>query len=221
MLQDLRLALRRLGKTPGFTAVTIVTLALAIGANTTTFSALNRFLLRPLPVDRPRELYEFSTTGLTQSYPDYADFRDRNRSLAGLVAYRIAPVALSQGGKNSHLWGNEATGNYFDLLGVHAFLGRTFTQEDDQRSSPHAVIVLSYIAWQDRFGGDPNIVGKSAKLNGLDYNIAASLLKAFSKPRFCWRRSSGFRCRWSRRSSPATRRGWIGGPLTTFGRSGD
>src|SRR5579862_8648262 len=128
MLQDVRLALRRLGKTPGFSAVTIVTLALAIGANTTTFSALNRFLLRPLPVDHPKELFNVATTGLTQSYPDYIDLRDRNRSLTGLVAYRIAPVALSQGGKNSHLWGNEATGNYFDLLGVHAFLGRTFTQ---------------------------------------------------------------------------------------------
>ena len=176
MLQDLRLALRRLAKTPGFTVVTIVTLALAIGANTTTFSALNRFLLRPLPVDQPKELFTVGTTGLTQSYPDYADFRDRNRSLTGLVAYRIAPVALSQGGKNSHLWGNEATGNYFDLLGVHAFLGRTFTQEDDQRSSPHAVIVLSYAAWQDRFGGDPNIVGKSgqAERPGLQHHRRGS-----------------------------------------------
>ncbi|HTS47614.1 MAG TPA: ABC transporter permease [Bryobacteraceae bacterium] len=179
MLQDLRLALRRLGKTPGFTAVTIVTLALAIGANTTTFSALNRFLLRPLPVDRPKELFNVGTASLTQSYPDYVDLRERNRTLSGLVAYRIAPVALSQGGKNSHLWGDEATGNYFELLGVHAFLGRTFTQEDDQRSSPHAVIVLSYAAWQDRFGGDPNIVGKSAKLNGLDYNIIGVAPKGF------------------------------------------
>ena len=179
MLQDLRLAVRRLAKTPGFTAVTILTLALAIGANTTTFSALNRFLLRPLPVDQPKELVNVGTASITQSYPDYVDLRDRNRTLAGLVAYRIAPVALSQGGKNSHLWGNEATGNYFDLLGVHAFLGRTFTQEDDQRSSPHAVIVLSYAAWQDRFGGDPNIVGKSAKLNGLDYNIIGVAPKGF------------------------------------------
>ncbi len=179
MLQDLRLALRRLAKTPAFTAVTILTLALAIGANTTTFSALNRFLLRPLPVDRPKELFNVGTTSITQSYPDYVDLRDRNRTLSGLVAYRIAPVALSQGGKNSHLWGNEATGNYFDLLGVHAFLGRTFTQEDDQRSSPHAVIVLSYAAWQDRFGADPNIVGKSAKLNGLNYNIVGVAPKGF------------------------------------------
>ena len=179
MLQDLRIALRRLGKTPGFTAVTILTLALAIGANTTTFSALNHFLLRPLPVDRPKELFNIATSEITQSYPDYADLRDRNRSLAGLVAYRIAPVAFSQGGRNIHLWGNEATGNYFDLLGVRAFLGRTLTQEDDQRSSPRAVMMLSYACWQDRFGGDPNVVGKTAKLNGLDYSIVGVAPKGF------------------------------------------
>jgi predicted permease len=179
VLQDIKLAVRRLSKTPGFTAVTIVTLALAIGANTTTFSGLNRFLLRPLPVERPEELITVAAGSLSQSYPDYLDFRDRNRSLAGLVAYRIAPVALSQGGKNSYLWGYEATGNYFDVLGVRALLGRTFTPEDDQRSSPHAVIVLSYAGWQDRFGADPNIIGKKVKLNKLDYAVAGVMPKGF------------------------------------------
>ena len=179
MRHDLRVALRRLGKTPGFTVVTIITLALAIGANTTTFSALNRFLLRPLPVNQPDELVTISSNGITQSYPDYIDLRDRTRTLSGLIAYRIAPVALSQGGKNVHLWGNESTGNYFDVLGIHAFLGRTLTPEDDQRSSPHAVIVLSYSAWQSRFGGDANIVGKSVKLNGLDFTIAGVAPKGF------------------------------------------
>ncbi|HLH00211.1 MAG TPA: ABC transporter permease [Bryobacteraceae bacterium] len=179
MGQDLRIALRRLGKTPGFTAVTVLTLALAIGANTTTFSALNRFLLRPLPVDRPNELVTISSNGITQSYPDYRDFRDRNRTLSGLIAYRIAPVALSQGGKNIHLWGYEATGNYFDVLGVRAMLGRGFTPEDDQRSSPHPVIVLSYSSWQNRFGGDPNVIGKQVKLNGLNYNIVGVAPKGF------------------------------------------
>jgi hypothetical protein len=86
---------------------------------------------------------------------------------------------MSQGGKNIHLWGIEATGNYFDVLGVRAFMGRIFTPEDDQRSSPHAVIVLSYTTWLNRFGADPNIVGKSAKLIGLDYNIIGVLPKGF------------------------------------------
>lgn len=173
MLQDIRISLRRLSKTPGFTLVTVATLALAIGANTTTFSALNQFLLRPLPVERPSELVYLNTSGgfISQSYPNYIDFRDRNRTLSGLIAYRIQPVGISHAGKNSHIWGFEASGNYFDVLGVHAILGRTFAPEDDRIASPHPVIVISYSAWQTRFAGDPNIVGQSVKLNGLDYNI--------------------------------------------------
>src|ERR1035438_8365612 len=103
MLQDIRLSLRRLNQTPGFTIVTVATLALAIGANTITFSALNQFLLRPLPVERPNELVFLNTRGgISQSYPNYMDFRDRNRTLSGLMAYRIQPVGISHGGKNSH-----------------------------------------------------------------------------------------------------------------------
>ena len=96
VIQDFRLALRRLAKTPAFTAVTVATLALAIGANTTTFSALNQFLLRPLPVERPKELVFLNGRGgVTQSYPNYLAFRDRNHSLSGLIAGRIAPVGLN------------------------------------------------------------------------------------------------------------------------------
>lgn len=180
MLQDVRIALRRLGKTPGFAVVTILTLALAIGANTTTFSALNHFLLRPLPVDHPQDLvFLNSARGPTQSYPVYLDFRDRSRTLSGVIAYRIAPVAFSQGGKNAQLWGDEATGNYFDVLGVPALLGRTFTADDDRRGSSHPVIVLSYNTWQSRFGADANIVGRTAKLNGLDYTILGVMPKGF------------------------------------------
>lgn len=180
MLQDVRLAVRRLAQSPGFAAVTVVTLALAIGANTTTFSALNQFLLRPLPVERPQELVHLNTTRIiSQSYPNYRDFRDRNRTLAGLICYRIQPAGMSQGGKNSYLWGYESSGNYFDLLGVHAILGRTFGPEDDQESSPRAVIVISYSFWQTRFAGDPNVIGKTVKLNGLDYSIIGVAPRGF------------------------------------------
>lgn len=180
MLQDLRLALRRLANTPAFTIVTVLTLALALGANTTTFSALNHFLLRPLPVEHPEQLV-FLNSGRSpvQSYPVYLDLRDRNRTLSGLISYRISPVAFSQGGKNAQLWGYEATGNYFDMLGVHALLGRTFTPDDDRRGSTHPVIVINYNAWQKRFGGDPNVLGKKAKLNGLDYTIIGVMPKEF------------------------------------------
>jgi predicted permease len=180
MLQDLRLAIRRLAKAPGFTAVTILTLALAIGANTTTFSALNHFLLRPLPVAHPDELvFLNSSRGPSQSYPAYVEFRDRNRTLSGLIAYRISPVAFNRGGKNAQLWGDEASGNYFDVLGVPAMLGRTFTADDDRRGAARPVIVISYVTWKNHFGGDPNIVGKPAKLNGLDYTILGVMPKEF------------------------------------------
>jgi predicted permease len=180
MLQDIRLSLRRLGQTPGFTVVTVATLALAIGANTTTFSALNQFLLRPLPVERPSELVFLNTgRGISQSYPNFIDFRNSNRTLSGLIAYRIQPVGISHAGKNSHIWGYEASGNYFDVLGVRPILGRTFGPEDDQISSPRPVIVISYAAWQNRFAGDPNVVGQRVKLNGLDYTILGVAPRGF------------------------------------------
>ncbi len=179
-MQDIRLALRRLGQTPGFTVVTVATLALAIGANTTTFTAINQFLLRPLPVEHPSELV-FLNTGdrISQSYPNYIDFRDSNRTLSGLLAYRIQPVGISRGGKNSHIWGYEASGNYFDVLGVRPVLGRTFTPEDDRMSSPRPVIVISYASWQTRFAADPSIVGQRVKLNGLDYTILGVAQRGF------------------------------------------
>jgi len=95
LLQDFRLAFRRLKQSPGFAAAAILTLALGVGANTTTFSAINRLVLRPLPVERPQELVFLNRTKApNQSYLNYKDFRDRNRSLAGLIGYRVAPVAL-------------------------------------------------------------------------------------------------------------------------------
>jgi predicted permease len=181
VLQDLRLALRRLAQTPAFTTVTIATLALAIGANTTTFSALNQFLLRPLPVERPKELVFLNRgrDGVTQSYPNYLAFRDRNRTFDGLIAGRIQPVGLSYGDKNSYIWGYEATGNYFNVLGIRALIGRTLTPEDDRRSSPNPVLVISYQAWQNRFAADPSIVGKKVKLNGLDYTVVGVAPQGF------------------------------------------
>jgi predicted permease len=181
VIQEFRLALRRLGQTPAFTSVTIATLALAIGANTTTFSALNQFLLRPLPVERPKELVFLNNgrNGVTQSYPNYVAFRDRNRTLDGLFAGRIQPVGLTLVDKTAYIWGYEATGNYFEVLGIRALIGRTFTPDDDRRSSPHAVLVLSYDSWQNRFAADPNIVGKRVKLNNLEYTIIGVTPKTF------------------------------------------
>src|SRR5579872_2183138 len=143
LLLDSRLALRRLRHSPGFTAAAILTLALGIGANTTTFSVLNKLLLSPLPVERPYELVALNGGGAF-SYPVYRDLRDRTRTLSGLVAYRPAPVSLSLNGANAHLFGFEVSGNYFEVLGVTALLGRTLTPADDQKRLGHPVVVLSY-----------------------------------------------------------------------------
>ena len=180
LLQDSRLAFRRLRQSPGFAAAAIATLALGIGANTTTFSAINKLILRPLPVERPGQLVFLNTaTGSNQSYPGYKDFRDRNRSLSGLVAYRPAPVAMSQNGNNAHVWGYEVSGNYFQVLGVQAILGRTLTPADDDKPGAHPVIVLNYDCWQRRFAADPEIAGKSIKINGLGYTILGVMPRGF------------------------------------------
>jgi len=181
LLQDFRLAFRRLRQSPGFAFAAIVTLALGIGANTVTFSAINKLLLRPLPVERPGELVFLNSNraGDNQSYPNYKDLRDRNQSLAGLIAMRVAPVNMSQNGNNAHVWGYEVTGNYFDVLGVRALLGRTLTPADDQKIGAHPVVVLSYNSWQSRFAGDPGVIGKSVKINGLGYTILGVMPSGF------------------------------------------
>jgi predicted permease len=178
--QDIKFAIRRLRKSPGFTAIAILTLALAIGANTTVFSVVNALLLRPLPVERPQELVFLSRkTSENQSYPNYLDFRDRTRTLSGLVAMRIAVVALNHGGENARIWGYEVTGNYFQVLGVKPALGRFFTPGEDQNPGGDPYVVLSYAAWQHRFGGDPGIVNKTVNIDGLTYTVLGVAPKGF------------------------------------------
>jgi predicted permease len=173
LVQDIRYALRMLMKAPGFTAVAVLTLALGIGANTAVFSVLNALILRPLPVERPGELafLENAHYGPSQSFPNYQDLRDRNRTFAGLVGYRIAPMELETGAGAERIWGYLATGNYFDVLGIQPALGHFFYQSDDLNpgSSPYAV--LSYSAWQSRFGGDRAIVGKTIRINRLPFTV--------------------------------------------------
>lgn len=181
MLQDLTFAVRRLRKSPGFTAIAILTLALAIGANTIVFSVLNALVLRPLPVERPQELVFLSggKGNQNQSFPNYLDFRDRTTTLSGLVATRLAVVALSHGGENARIWGYEVTGNYFQVLGVRPAAGRFFTPAEDQKVGGDPYAVLGYSAWQHRFGGDPGIVNRTVTINGLDYTVLGVASRGF------------------------------------------
>ena len=171
--QDIRFAFRTLRKSPGFTAVAVLTLALGIGANTAVFSVVNTLILRPLPVERPSELafLQNARYGPSQSFPNYKDLRDRNRTFAGLVGYRMAPMELETERGAERIWGYLATGNYFDVLGVKPALGRFFNQKDDVNPGASPYAVLSHGVWQSRFGGDPAIVGKTIRINRLPYTV--------------------------------------------------
>jgi putative ABC transport system permease protein len=182
---DIRFGLRGLAKSPGFTAVAVLSLALGIGANTALFSLVNALLLRHLPVARPEQLVAVGNParvgGVSEGTPQFGLFslplyyavRDANRSFSGLLAtgrtgaldFRAEGSAATA--EAEHPRGRLVTGNYFSVLGVHAALGRTFTEEDDRPGgvSPPTV-VLAYEYWQRRFGRDPEVVGKRLKING-------------------------------------------------------
>lgn len=173
LFQDLKYGLRMLARSPGFTSVAVVTLALGIGANALVFSVVNALVLRPLPVERPEQLVFLETKQgqPSHSFPNYKDLRDRNQTFAGLVGYRISPMELESGAGAARIWGYLATGNYFDVLGVAPAMGRFFHQEDDLHPGASPYAVLSYGSWRMRFGADPGIIGKAIRINRLPYTV--------------------------------------------------
>ncbi|HLH18451.1 MAG TPA: ABC transporter permease [Bryobacteraceae bacterium] len=172
--RDVRYVLRTLRRSPGFTAAAVLSLALGIGANSTVFSLVNALVLKPLPVARPAEVYSLESGGNSVSFslPAYRDFRDRNRTLSALAAFRIVVMSLERGGGGAErLWGYLATGNYFEMLGVRPALGRLFGPQDDLHPGASSYAVLSYGCWQTRFGGDPQIAGRLIRVNGFSYTV--------------------------------------------------
>lgn len=177
---DLRYAARMLRKSPAFSAVAVLSLALGIGANAIVFSVVNALVLRPLPVAHPEQLVFIQTMhgGYSHSFPNYKDFRDRNTMLDGLAGYRISPMSLESGGAN-RVWGYLATGNYFDLLGVRPALGQFFHQADDLRPGASPFAVLNYECWQRRFAGDPGVIGRTIRINRLPYTVLGVAPRGF------------------------------------------
>jgi predicted permease len=173
LAKDVRFALRMLRKSPGFTAVAVITLALSIGANAVVFGVLNAMILRPLNVPNEGNFYEVDRNGWGfQSYPNYVDERDRNRSFEDLAAYTITAGAVDPGGGNpTPMWCYEVTGNYFDVLGIRPYLGRLLHSSDEQgpRSAPY--IVLTYAYWQSHFQGDRGVVGRVVAVNKQSFTI--------------------------------------------------
>jgi hypothetical protein len=173
LLQDVRFGLRVLAKSPGFTIVAVLTLALAIGANAVVFSMLNGLVLRPLNVAGAKSLAIIERGDGTpiQSYPDYLDLRERNRSFDDLMAYQITRAGLNTGHDAAPAWLYEASGNYFDVLGIEPYLGRFFHTSDEHGENSSPYIVLSYAYWESRFDGDRAVVGRTVQLNKHPYTI--------------------------------------------------
>ncbi|HKP86005.1 MAG TPA: ABC transporter permease [Blastocatellia bacterium] len=185
MIQDLRYGVRMLMKNPGFTLVAVLSLALGTGANTAIFSLVNTAMLRPLPIARPEQLVSLNNMAENRtfpsfSYPNYKDLSERNEVFSGLIAYRYAPLSLSYDGINERLWGYEVTGNYFEVLGVEAALGRMISPDDDRMAGAHPVAVVSHKYWQQRFGSDPGIIGKDVIVNGRGYTVIGVAPQGFN-----------------------------------------
>jgi len=173
-LQDIRFSLRVLRKSPGFTIVAIATLALGIGANAIVFSVMNALILHPLHVPQSQSLYQLmrgKEKAGNQSFPDYRDLRDRNRSFDQLVAYDGAIAGFDTGGDPSSAWVELVTGNYFDGLELHPYLGRLIHPSDEHGPNSAPYIVLSYTYWHARFHDDPGVIGRIVQVNKNPFTI--------------------------------------------------
>jgi predicted permease len=175
MLQDLRYAVRTLWKSPGFTTIAVIALALGIGANTAMFSIVNGVLLRPIPYPKPQQLLKLYTSApqfrdASVSYPNYLDWQQRNQSFEAMAAYRNETFNLTGQGEPERLRGLMVSAVMFNALGVKPILGHTFTSEEDRRGAA-PVVVLTSSLWKTRFGGDPNVIGRGMTLTDKLYTI--------------------------------------------------
>ena len=173
LVRDVRFSIRVLRKSPGFATVAVVTLALAIGANAVVFGVLNGLILRPLNVPQAESLYgtEYGDGSGWQSYPNYLDLRDRNRSFEALAAFNFVFVGLDTGKSPSRASGFAVTGNYFDVLRVYPYLGRFFHSSDEHGPNSAPYIVLTYGYWHTHFQDDRGVLGRVIRLNKHPFTI--------------------------------------------------
>ena len=182
LLQDLRYAFRLLAKSPGFTLIAVLTLALGIGANTAIFTVVNAVLLRPLGFRDPSRVVlvaeKTSYPTVSTSYENYIDWRDQSHLFESLEATRGATITLTGSGEPERLNARMATAPLFSLLGVNAILGRTFLAEEDHAGGA-PVVILSYGLWQRHFGAARDILGKSITLDSQPYTVVGVLPSGF------------------------------------------
>jgi predicted permease len=186
--KDIRFALRAFRKSPVFTAVALLSLALGIGANTAIFTLLDQVLLRSMPVKKPQELVLLGMNGYhygsnwgdhALSYPMYRDFKANNSVFSSLFCRFENDFSLGFNGTTERVTGELVSGSYFPSLGVGAAIGRTFIPDDDRIPGGHPVAVLSYAYWQSRFARDPSILGTTVAVNGHNFTIVGVAQKGF------------------------------------------
>jgi predicted permease len=186
--RDFKYALRTLARTPSFTVIAILTLALGIGANTAIFTLLDQILLRLLPVKNPQELvlltmhgrhYGSNWGGNAISHPMFRDFAAHNEVFSDMFARFAFSGSLSFNGQAERVDIELVSGDYFSTLGLNPYLGRVFTAEDDRIPDAYPYIVLNYAYWQSRFSSDPQIVGKTLTLNNYNMTIVGVLQPGF------------------------------------------
>jgi putative ABC transport system permease protein len=186
LIRDARHAIRMLAKSPGFTLVAVLTLALGIAANSTIFSWISSTLLNPIPGVTHTSRMVTVMRGERSDHPtppfsylDYRDLRDRNHSFAGLLGYHDDFMSLTGAGKPERIYGALTSWNYFGVLGVHPMLGHGFLPSEEQQGSDAAVVVISYGLWQTHFGGDRSIIGRSIEINRHPYRIIGVTPRGF------------------------------------------
>ncbi len=183
LVQDVRYGMRLLRRSPAFTFVALVSLALGIGANSAIFTLVDRVLLKPLPVREPDRLVLLH--GGSWTNPVWEQIRDRQAQFsAGALAWLDDRIDLSQGGTTEFVEGVWASGGFFDVLGVSAVLGRTFTSVDDRRDGgpDGPVAVISYAFWQRRFGGETSVIGRTIAVNRVPFTIVGVTPASFLGP---------------------------------------
>jgi predicted permease len=183
LTEELRYALRTLLRNPGFTAIATLSLALGIGANSAIFSLADALLLRPMPVPEPSSVVSISTDKPDDvggmSYPDYRDFRTHTHAFEGLAAFHNMALSVAKSaGENPHLRAAlTVSDNFFRVLKVQPILGRGFGEQDSTARNP--VAVISYDFWRSEFSADPSILGRTIRINGIDFSVSGVTPEAF------------------------------------------
>ena len=184
---DVRFALRIMRKNPEFTLIAVLSFGVGMGVNSTLFSFADAVLLRPLAVARPGQVVTLigkspADSARAISYRDYVDFRDRAKTLTGIVAYRLNDFGFAENATDQpqKRTGMVVSGNLFDVMGVEPVLGRGFRADEDQVPGRDPVMVLSYSFWKSQLGADPSIIGRQVRLNGIAFTVIGVAPEAFT-----------------------------------------